>query len=85
MVNYSASRRRKKKGDDDVPVWARVPYRDIERIERALPPYGWRSRLVRTVVQRVSEHLSPGEKPSMERLMHLVEGAVDELFTPNDE
>lgn len=82
MANYTRSQKTRRKQKQSIAVWARVPVKQVEQIERALPPYGWRSRLVRTVVQRVSERLAPGEAPSMERLMTLVEDAVDELFVP---
>lgn len=82
MANKIKKLRKKKKPQDSIPIWARVPYAEIERIERALPPYGWRSRLVREVISRVSEHLVPGESPSMQRITTLVHGAVDELFEP---
>lgn len=83
MVNYKKPVKPKKKPNDSIPLWARVPYREIEVIERALPPYGWRSRLVRTVVRRVGAHLAPGERPSMEKMMTLANQAVDELFLPD--
>lgn len=68
----------KKKPDDNVALWARVPAKHIERIERALPKYGWRVAVMRDVVEHLASTLKPGSTPSMHTMKHLAREAADQ-------
>lgn len=68
----------KKKQEEDVAFWARVPAKDVEKIERSLPRYGWRVAVIRHVVAHLATTLKPGSRPSMHTLKHLAEEGADQ-------
>lgn len=64
-----------------VTVCTRIDGAVINRIERARPPYGWRSELMRHVFAYVAEQVDPGSEPSMHTILEHAEVAADQLFT----
>lgn len=61
-----------------IPVWGRVPYKHIEKVERALPQYGWRSRLIVHVFAHLAARVSAGSQPSMHTLEQIATLGADE-------
>lgn len=66
----------KKKSNDMIPVWGRVPYKHIEKIEKALPRYGWRARLIAHVMETLANELPAGSSPSMHTMESIADGAT---------
>lgn len=72
--------KRRKRATDLIPVWGRVPRKHVDAVERALPKYGWRSRLIVHVFEHLASRVQPGTQPSMHTVEHIGAEAADQWF-----